>query len=130
MTAGKYLYSDLTEKIIGAAYAVHNSLGKGLSEKTYENALVVKLKLLGLTIEQQKSLPIFFEDQKVGEQITDLVVEEKVIVETKTVKHVIKDHETQLLGYLKNTKLQVGLIINFSSRVEIKRLILTEQNKS
>jgi GxxExxY protein len=129
MTSKKYLYADLTEKIIGAAYNVHNSLGRGLSEKTYENALVVKLRQLGLNIEQQKTLPVFFENQKVGEQIVDLVVEERVLVEIKTVGRLLKQHETQILGYLKNTKLQIGLIINFGASVEVKRLILTEQNK-
>jgi GxxExxY protein len=129
MTSGKYLYADLTEKIIGAAYNVHNSLGKGLSEKTYENALVVKLGQMGLTVEQQKTLPVFFENQKVGEQIVDLVVEERVLIELKTVSHLLKQHETQILGYLKNTRLQIGLLLNFAASVEVKRLILTEQNK-
>jgi len=129
MTAKNYLYAEITEKIIGAAYAVHNSLGKGLSEKTYENAHVHKLQQFGLKVEQQKTLPVYFEDKKVGEQVIDLVVDEKIIVETKAVKHLVKDHETQLLGYLRNTKLQVGLLINFGSSVEVKRLILTEQNK-
>lgn len=63
------LYSDITEKIIGASFDVHNSLGKGLAEKAYENALCVKLQKLGFKTEQQKSLPVIFEGQHVGEQI-------------------------------------------------------------
>jgi GxxExxY protein len=74
------LYADITEKIIGAAFAVHNVLGKGLTEKTYEKALTVKLRQLGLKVEQQKSLPVRFENEIVGEQIVDLVIEKRVIV--------------------------------------------------
>ncbi len=129
MTTMKYLHSEITEKIIGATFEVHNSLGEGLSEKTYENALVVKLQKLGMTVEQQKSLPVYFEGQKVGNQTVDLLVENRVIVETKAIKHLLNEHETQLLGYLRNTKLQVGLIINFGSSVQVRRLILTQQNK-
>ena len=128
MSTKNYLYADLTEKIIGAAFFVHNSLGKGLSEKTYENALV-KLRHLGIKVDQQKTLPLFFDNEKVGDQVIDLVVDKKIIVETKAVKRLLKDHETQLLIYLKNTRFQVGLLINFGSSVEVKRLILTEQNK-
>ena len=77
------LHGDITEKIIGAAFAVHNALGKGLTEKTYENALAVKLRQLGLKVEQQKSLPVKFENQTVGEQIVDVVVEDCVILKSE-----------------------------------------------
>jgi len=117
------LYAEITEKIIGAAFAVHNALGKGLTEKTYENALAVKLQHLGLGIRQQENLPVFFEDQEVGEQIVDLVVEDSVIVEVKAVQNLSKPHEAQILGYLKNTKFQLGLLINFGSRVEFRRFV-------
>ncbi|GJQ20539.1 MAG: hypothetical protein HBSIN02_08940 [Bacteroidia bacterium] len=122
---GKYLYAEITERIIGAAFAVHNALGKGLSEKTYENALALKLRELGLDNEQQKDLPIFFQNKRVGTQRVDILVEEKIIVETKTVRSISQDHVTQVLGYLKNTHYQLALLINFGERVEIKRLILT-----
>lgn len=122
---GKYLYAEITERIIGAVFAVHNALGKGLSEKTYENALALKLRELGLDNEQQKDLPIFFQNKRVGTQRVDILVEEKIIVETKTVRSISQDHVTQVLGYLKNTHYQLALLINFGERVEIKRLILT-----
>jgi GxxExxY protein len=117
------LYAEITQKIIGVAFAVHNALGKGLTEKTYENALAVKLQHLGLGIRQQENLPVFFEDQEVGEQIVDLVVEDSVIVEVKAVQNLSKPHEAQILGYLKNTKFQLGLLINFGSRVEFRRFV-------
>lgn len=122
---GKYLYAEITEKIIGAAFVVHNALGKGLSEKTYENALALKLAELGLNNEQQKDLPVFFENRRVGTQRVDILVEKKIIVETKAVRSISKDNVTQVLGYLKNTRYQLALIINFGDRVEVKRLILT-----
>jgi GxxExxY protein len=123
------LYGDLTQKIIGAAFDVHNTLGKGLSEKVYENALAVRLQELGLTAEHQKVVPVYFSNQKVGEQIVDLLVDDRVIVETKAVDRLMKSHEAQLLGYLKNTQFQLGLLINFGARVQFKRLIFTAQNR-
>lgn len=129
MSTSDLLYSDITEKIIGAAFAVHNSLGKGLTEKTYENAFIVKLQNSALQVEQQKTLPIFFENKRVGEQIVDLLVDNKIIVEIKAIEHLQKNHETQILGHLKNTKFQVGLLINFGTRVEFKRFVHSMQNK-
>ena len=117
------LFRDITEKIIGAAFAVHNALGKGLAEKTYENALAVKLQNLGLKVRQQENLPVFFENQKVGEQIVDLVVADCVIVEIKAVQKLARSHDAQILGYLKNTNFQLGLLINFCNKVEFKRFI-------
>jgi len=117
------LFRDITEKIIGAAFAVHNALGKGLAEKTYENALAVKLQNLGLKVQQQENLPVFFENQKVGEQIVDLVVADCVIVEIKAVQKLARSHDAQILGYLKNTNFQLGLLINFCNKVEFKRFI-------
>ncbi len=129
MRTGELLYADLTEKIIGAAFAVHNALGKGLSEKTYENALISKLQQLGLQTDQQKLVPVYFENKKVGDSILDLVVNDKIIIETKAVERLTKSHTSQILGYLKNTKFELGLLINFGDRVEFRRLIYTNQNR-
>jgi GxxExxY protein len=123
------LYRELTEKILGAAFHVHNKLGKGLREKVYEQAMMIKIRESNLQVESQKSLPVFFENKKVGEQEVDLLVDNKVIVELKAVHQLSKDHEAQLLGYLKNTKYEIGLLINFGDRVQFKRLIYTTQNK-
>lgn len=126
---GKYFYEDLTKTIIGAAFEVHNSLGKGLQEKVYENALAVGVNQSGLKAEQQKPLPLFFNNVKVGIQQFDLIVEERVLVEVKAVKAIGPAHISQLLGYLKNTKYQLGLIINFGDKVSVKRLILTTEHR-
>jgi GxxExxY protein len=117
------LHSDITEKIIGASFDVHGSLGKGLTEKTYENVLSVKLQLLGFSVEQQKPLPIFCEGKKVGEQIVDMVVQDSVLVEIKALQNLSKTHESQLLGYLKNTRFEVRLLSNFGDRAAFKRFV-------
>lgn len=117
------LFGDITEKIIGAAFTVHNALGKGLTEKAYENALAVRLQNLGLKVRQQESLPIFFEKQKVGEQVVDLIVDDLVIVEVKAIQALGRAHEEQLLRYLDHTRFQVGLLINFGAKVDFKRFI-------
>ena len=102
------LFSDITEKNIGAAFEVHNALGKGLSEKAYENALALKLQSLGLRVCQQKELPVMFEGQEVGKQVVDLLVEECVIVEIKAVQNISRSNEAQLFGYLRNTHSKSG----------------------
>jgi GxxExxY protein len=99
------------------------SLGRGLSEKTYENALCAKLRKLGLKADQQKSLPIVLEGERVGDQIVDVVVEGVVLVEIKAVRSLSKTRASQILGYLKNTRFEVGLLINFGNRVEFRRFV-------
>lgn len=129
MSASKLLYADITEKIIGAAFHVHNSLGQGLSEKTYQTALAMKLREIGLQVEEEKVLPVFFNNNKVGEHRIDLLVDNKIIVETKAVHKLLDDYSTKLLACMRNTRYQLGLLINFGSKVEFKRLILTNQNR-
>ena len=126
---GEYLYEEITRKIIGAAFDVHNALGKGLSEKAYENALVLRLQQMGLSVEQQKFVALSFQNKRIGDQEVDILVEEKVIVELKARDRLSKSNVSQLLGYLKNTKYQLGLLLNFGHKVEIKRLILSSRNR-
>ena len=88
----RLMYGDTTGKILGAAFLVHNSLGKGLTEKIYEQAMVNKIQESGLQVEHQKGLPVFFDNKKVGEQVVDLLVDNKVIVELKAVQQLSKDN--------------------------------------
>ncbi len=125
----KLLYGDITERIIGAAFEVHNTLGKGLTEKTYQNALVIRLRSTGLEVEDEKELSLFFDNAKVGDQRADIVVDDKVIVETKAVRKIAPEYAKKLLSTLRNTKYQLGLIINFGNSVEFQRVINTQQNK-
>jgi GxxExxY protein len=121
MFEGKH--SDLTEKIIGGFYQVYNHLGYGFSEKVYENALALVLRKMGLEIEQQKPVAVFFEGQVVGEYFVDLLVNGVVILELKACKQLSEDHEAQLLNYLKATSIEVGLLLNFGLKPQHVRKV-------
>lgn len=126
----EYPLKDLTEKIIAAAFKVHNTLGSGFVEKVYENALAEELRRQGHTVEQQRSFTINYNGKSVGKCNPDLDVDESVIVEVKAVKNFEKSFEAKLLHYLKATKYQVGLIINFADKVYIKRKVNTSASSA
>lgn len=119
-----FLYNDLSEKIIGCAYKVFNSLGTGFLEKVYENALMKELTNSGLRVLQQHPIKVYYEGTIVGDYIADILVEKKIIVEVKAVSELSKVHDTQLVNYLKATGLKVGLLINFGSEIGIRRKVL------
>lgn len=122
-------HSDLTEKIIGAFYEVYNELGYGFAEKVYENALCVALRRIGLTVEQQSPITVYFFGQVVGKYLADLLVNDKVIVELKAVQSLTAQHEAQLLNYLKATRIEVGLVLNFGPKAEFKRKVFDNARK-
>ena len=124
-----FKYTDITEKVIQQAYFVFNALGFGFLEKIYENALLKRLKSEGLETYQQKSIKVYFEDEPIGEYYADLVVENKVIVEVKSVEKLSKIHEVQLVNYLKASEIEVGLLINFGKSIEIKRKVFSERKR-
>jgi GxxExxY protein len=111
----QYPHSDLTKQVIGAAMSVHRTLGPGLDEKIYENALCLEFAAQSLNFTQQQHFPVFYRDKIVGRLITDLIVENKVVVETKVASSISDLHISQTLGYLSITGLQIGLILNFQS---------------
>jgi len=116
--------NKITEKIIGCAYAVSNSLGIGFVEKVYENAMVVALEKAGLTVEQQFPIKVSFDGVIVGEFWADLFVEGRVLVELKAVSMLMDDHTAQALNYLRATGADVCLLLNFAKpKIEIKRLL-------
>jgi len=120
-------HSELTGKIIECAYRVHNTLGFGFLETVYQNSLLIELLKSGLKVEKEKPIKVMYKNQIVGDYIADIIVEEKVILELKAVKELHPAHEVQLVNYLKATGIEVGLLINFGERVEIKRKILDKQ---
>jgi len=125
-TKNTTLHSEqTTESIIGCAMEVLNHLGHGLLEKPYENALVVEFGLRGIACAQQQPFDVVYKGVKIGEYIPDLIVDSRVVVDTKTIDH-ITDHELgQMINYLKITGLKVGLIINFKHPIlEWKRVCL------
>lgn len=125
-----YIYSDLTEKIIGCAYKVYNKLGAGFLEKIYENALVIELKNQKLEVLQQSPINVYYEDVLIGEYVADLIIENKVIVELKAVSELSKSHEVQLVNYLKATGIEVGLLINFGNEIKIKRRVMQFKDRN
>ena len=116
--------NKLTEKIIGASFAVSNQLGVGFLEKVYENAMVLELRKIGLNVEQQKAMKVYYDNQVVGQYFADLLVENKVVIELKVVEHIGLHHQAQLMNYLKASRLRFGLLINFkNTKVEVKRML-------
>ena len=112
---------DLTKVIIGCAFNVHNILGKGFLEKVYENALMRELEGKGVKVQQQFPLSVLYKGEIVGEYFADLLLEGTIICELKAVSLITKQHEAQLVNYLTATGLDTGLLINFSSSVEVNR---------
>ena len=116
--------NEITEKIIGSAYAVSNTLGSGFLEKVYENALYIEIRKSGLNVIKQHALQVFYGDEVVGDYFADLFVENEVVVELKTVAIITEIHQAQLMNYLIACNKRCGLIINFGKpRVEIKRMV-------
>ncbi|GAF95885.1 unnamed protein product, partial [marine sediment metagenome] len=98
--------------------------GFGFLESVYQNAFVIELTKADLKVEQEKSVQVSYDGQVIGDFTADVVVEEKVILELKSVKQLHPAHEAQLINYLKATGFEVGLLINFGEKVEIKRKVL------
>lgn len=120
--------NQISYEIIGAAYKVHSALGPGLLESTYEVCLEYELLKMGYNVERQKSLPVCYENVKLdaGYRI-DLLVEDSVIVELKSVDDILPIHQAQVLTYLKLSKMKLGLLINFNVRdlkLGIKRIVM------
>jgi len=117
---------ELSGEIIHSAQWVLSSLKPGLDEKLYENALVIALQKKGMSVEQQREFPVFFEGEKIGKLIPDLIVEGKVIVDPKVVARFSDVHVAQMMGYLAITGLNLALLINFKYlQPKIKRVVRT-----
>ena len=115
---------EITERVIGCAYTVANTLGSGFLEKVYENALAYELRKAGYAVQQQCVIQVRYEEIVVGEYVADILVEHSVLLELKAMKGLDDIHTAQCLNYLKATGLQVCLLINFGGRrVQVKRLV-------
>ena len=116
---------ELTYAINGAIFEVNRILGPGFLEKVYENALTLELRKRGIKAEAQFPIKVNYKGTIVGEYFADIVADDQVIIELKTVERIEKIHEAQLINYLKATGFKVGLLVNFkNTRAEIKRLVL------
>ncbi|MGR3175235.1 MAG: GxxExxY protein [Candidatus Scalindua sp.] len=117
-------YRELTEKVIGCAYRVYNKMGFGFLESVYEKCMLIELRKAGFNAESQKPITVYYENEIVGEFVADIIVNDTIILELKSIRRIINTHEVQLVNYLVATGKPVGLILNFGeSKVDIKRKI-------
>lgn len=119
----KIIYPELSYKIVGFAMDVHNSLGYGFLEKVYENSMMVLLRRAGIKAQQQAPIKVFFEGETVGDYIADILVEDIIILELKSVEKISNAHKAQALNYLKATGLRLAILLNFGKEcLEYERL--------
>ena len=124
-------FAELTQDIIGSAIDVLKELRPGLDEKVYENALIVELRYRGHRVEQQRQFDVFYRGHLVGKFVPDIIVDERVIVDPKVVKAFNQTHRAQMVGYLKITRLEVALLLNFKyAKLSCKRFIQTGEEDS
>ena len=122
-------YKELTEKIIRIFYRVYNTLGYGFLEKIYENAIMIEFRREDIPAVAQSSIKVLYKNELVGEYYADILVDDKVIVEIKATKTLVLEHEAQLLNYLKATDIEVGLLLNFGPKPQIKRKVFDNHKK-
>ena len=125
-----YPHAHLTEAIIGAFFDVYNDLCSGLRESVYERAMVLALRDRGIAVEQQVGMRVHFGDRPVGTFRADLVVAQTVLVELKALPTIERDHIAQTLNALRASGLEVGLILNFGPKAQIKRVIYTRKDEA
>ncbi len=127
---GSFKHSDLTERIIRIYFEVYNALGHGFLEKVYENAMALRLQRSGMQVRQQQPISVFFDGQVIGDYFADLVVNDLVILELKAVDALALEHEAQLINYLKATRYEIGLLLNFGPNPKIVRKAYANERKS
>ncbi len=124
----EYKHVDLTEKIISAALTVFKTLGAGFLEKVYENAVRIQLEEMGLKVDQQKKIQVFYHGKVVGTFFADLVIEGRVIVELKATERIAPAFEAQLVNYLNGSEYEIGLLLNFGRKLTFKRKISSNRS--
>ena len=122
-------HKELTEKIIRIFYRVYNTLGYGFLEKVYECAMIIEFRREGIPAVAQSSIKVLYRNELVGEYYADILVDDKVIVEIKAMRTLALEHEAQLLNYLKATNIEVGLLLNFGPKPQIKRKVFDNHRK-
>jgi GxxExxY protein len=123
------LHAELTQKIIGVFFDVYNELGPGLLEAVYRNAMCIALGKAGLTAEAEVPVNVMFQGEIVGEYRADILVNDVVVLELKTARAIDRIHQAQLMNYLRATKIEIGLLLNFGDRPEFKRLACSNVRK-
>jgi GxxExxY protein len=116
-------YSDITERVIGAAMRVHGALGNGFQEVIYQRAMAIEMTLAKLSFHREFEMPVMYREQQIGTRRVDFFVENSVMVELKVVTELQDVHLAQAMNYLEAFKLEVGLLINFGARsLQFKRV--------
>jgi GxxExxY protein len=123
-------HGEITNKIIEAFYRVYNTLGYGFLEKVYRNALCYELIEMGFKVDMEKRILVYYKTHIVGDYSSDLLVEDVVICELKTSESLQEGDENQLINYLKATNIEVGLLLNFGKKPQVKRKIYDNDKKS
>ena len=116
-------HAALTDKIIAAFYQVYNTLGWGFLEKVYHAALLHELRKRGLTVQTNTKFDVQYDGVLVGEYFADILVERLVILELKAVERLADTHETQLVNYLKASGIEIGLVLNFGPKPQLRRKV-------
>jgi GxxExxY protein len=124
------LHKELSDSILKVFYEVYNELGYGFLEKVYQNAMYLELKSQGFKVEVQKQIKVHYKGQLVGDFFADLCIDDLIILELKACDGLVKAHYVQTLNYLKATNIEIGLLLNFGEKPEIKRLIFTNNRKN
>lgn len=124
------LHKELSESILKVFYDVCNELGYGFLEKVYQNAMYLELKSLGFKVEPQRQIKVYYKNEVVGDFFADLLINDVIILELKACDSLVKSHYVQTLNYLKATNIEIGLLLNFGEKPEIKRLIFTNNRKN
>ena len=123
--AESIVYRELSYKIIELALEVHNELGCGFLEKVYENALMVLFERENIPARQQAAADVYFQERVIGQYFADILVDNKMILELKTVESITNVHKAQVMNYLRATSLRLGLILNFAKpRLVYQRIVL------
>lgn len=123
-------HKKVTEKIIRAFYNVYNELGRGFLVSVYQKSMAIELEELGISNDLEQPIKIYYKKKEVGDFRADIVVENTVIIELKAVRTILPEHEAQLMNYLKATKIEVGLLLNFGEKAEIKRFAYDNSRKT
>jgi GxxExxY protein len=128
MVKEEYKYSEITQKIIGCAMKVHNTLGNGFQEVIYQRALAIEMGKNGLGFRREMEMPVYYEKEQIGTRRVDFFVEDKIMVELKAITQLEKVHLAQALNYLEAYKMEIGLLINFgNTKLEFKRLTIQKK---
>jgi GxxExxY protein len=122
-------HEELSKQIIKIFYQVYNELGYGFLERVYQNALFLALKEEGLEVEPNRKIKVWFRGFEVGDYFADLIVNDTIILELKAAKCLVEENEAQLLNYLRGTEIEVGLLLNFGKKPEVRRKVYDNELK-